>query len=65
MVLQVFLEQISSSLSYFLKEEIRNQSLSLFGALYFEKIVRKVKAFLQYLSERPQSNYLEELVEVS
>ena len=47
------------------KEEIRNQKFSLLGALYLEKIIRKLKAFLQYLSERPQPNIIEDLVEVA
>ena len=61
----MFLEELSQTLGYFLKEEIRNKSLSLLGALYLEKVVRKIKSFIQFLSDRAQSQILEDVLEVA
>ena len=41
-----FMQELSQVIGFFLKEEIRNKSLSLLGALYLEKIVRKIKSFI-------------------
>ena len=59
-----FLTEISTLLTQQFKDQIRDQKLSLLGALYLEKIIRNVKKFLQFLSERPQQNIVEELVEI-
>jgi hypothetical protein len=37
----------------------------LLGALYFEKLIRKIKNFLSIVSERPVSNFMLELTEVT
>ena len=60
-----FLSEMSTLLTHQFKEQIFDQKLSLLGALYLEKIIRKLKAFLQYLSERPQPNIIEDLVEIA
>lgn len=60
-----FLAEMSTLLTQQFKEQIFDQKLSLLGALYLEKIIRKLKAFLQYLSERPQPNIIEDLVEIA
>lgn len=52
-------------LAFFLKAEIRNIKLSLLGALYLEKVVRKIKSFVQFLSDRAQSQVLEDVLEVA
>lgn len=52
-------------LARFLKEEIKAKSLSLLGALYLEKVVRKIKSFVSFLSDRAQGNVLEDVLEVA
>ena len=42
-----------------------SQKLSLLGALYLEKIIRELRKFLKYLSDRTQPNIIESLVEIS
>ena len=65
-VFPAFLAAISKLLSYFLREEIRNKSLSLLGALYLEKVVRKIKSFIAFLSDRAQAHdVLEDVLEVA
>jgi len=51
-VFPAFLQEFSLTLSYYIKEEIRNTKLSLLGALYLEKVVRRIKSFIQFLSDR-------------
>ena len=41
-----FMQELSQVIAFFLKEEIRNKNLSLLGALYLEKIIRKIKSFI-------------------
>ena len=57
--------ELGKLIGYFLKEEIKNKSLSLLGALYLEKIVRKIKSFIQFLSDRAHSSVLEDVLEVA
>lgn len=61
----LLLGEVSQVLARFLKEEIRAKSLSLLGALYLEKVVRKVKSFLAFLSDRAQGNAFEDVLEVA
>ena len=49
---QLLLNELSQVLARFIKEEIKAKSLSLLGALYLEKVVRKIKSFIAFLSER-------------
>jgi hypothetical protein len=44
---------------------LKAQEISLLGALYFEKLIRKVKGFLAMISDRPSTNLMIELTEVS
>ena len=64
-VFPTFLLELSHVVAHFLKENIRGKSLSLLGALYLEKVVRKIKSFLQFLSDRAQSQILEDVLEVA
>ena len=64
-VFPFFLLEYSRVLSQYLKEEIRNTKLSLLGALYLEKIVRKIKSFIQFLSDRAQMVILEDVLEMA
>ena len=64
-IFPVFLAEMSQVLALFLKEEIRAKSLSLLGALYLEKIVRKIKSFIAFLSDRAQAHILEDVLEVA
>lgn len=41
-----FVQEYSRMIAHFLKEEIRNTKLSLLGALYLEKVIRKIKSFI-------------------
>ena len=45
-VFATFLQELALILSEILKENIKKQSLSLLGALYLEKVIRKIKSFL-------------------
>ena len=48
------------------KRELGVMDLSLLGALYFDKIARKFKNFVQFLSEKPlQSEAVNELIELA
>ena len=64
-VFPVLLQEYSRTLSHHLKEEIRNSKLSLLGALYLEKVIRRIKSFIQFLSDRAQSNVLEDVLEMA
>jgi hypothetical protein len=46
-----------------LKKELKEQELSLLGALYFEKLVGKIKTFICYISD--STNVMSELSEVT
>ena len=45
-VFPALMQEFSVTLAELLKEEIRNTKLSLLGALYLEKAVRKIKSFI-------------------
>lgn len=45
-ILPIFLKHLEGGLSIVIKDDIKEKRVSLLGALYFEKIVRKLKAFM-------------------
>ena len=48
------------------KKELKNHDFSLLGALYFDKIVRKFKNFVQFLNQKPvNSVFMVELIEIA
>ncbi len=60
---KLFADQMDKGLQIYLKEELKQQELSLLGALYFEKLVRKLKTFMGYISDR--TNVMAEISEVT
>jgi hypothetical protein len=60
-----FLEVWSERVTENVKEDIKGAEFSLLGALYFDKIVRKFKNFLQFLSDKPVTKLSLELTEIS
>ena len=62
---QLFLESFSKKLTDIFKAHIKDIEFSLLGALYFDKLVRKLKNFIQFLSDKPVTKNLQELIEIS
>ena len=47
-----FVDELCALLTTLFKKQILSQKFSLLGALYLEKIIRELKKFLKYLSEK-------------
>jgi len=62
----LFIQIYSNKSVEMFKKELKVMDLSLLGALYFDKIARKFKNFIQFLSEKPiQSESVNELIDLA
>ncbi|CDW72213.1 UNKNOWN [Stylonychia lemnae] len=65
-VFQLFIDNFTSQVVILFKREIQQQQFSLLGSLYLDKIIRKLKNFIQYLSDKPiTSQHMNELMEIA
>jgi hypothetical protein len=61
----LFLETFASIITKNFKRALKEQELSLLGALYLDKVSRKFKSFLQFLSEKPVTKFTQEMTEIT